>query len=117
MRYDVGLDVSVKLAAVCIVDDNGEIVREAVVRTGPEDVAALLHGTGLTFTRTGPEAGPLSSWLHDGQKAAGLPAVCVEARPGSTPSASGRSRSPRASSSCASASRCRCQAPAPTGRS
>ena len=80
MEYYVGLDVSVKLTAVCIVDGDGEIVREAVLCTEPETLAAFLHRSGLTFERVGLEAGPLSSWLHDGLAAAGLPVVCVEAR-------------------------------------
>lgn len=80
MKYYVGLDVSVKLTAVCIVDGDGRVVREAVLHTEPSSLAAFLRGTGLRFERVGLEAGPLSSWLHDGLAAAGLPVVCVEAR-------------------------------------
>jgi len=80
MSFYVGLDVSVKLTAVCIVDGDGAIMREAVLCTEPETLASFLSGTGLTFARVGLEAGPLSSWLHDGLAAAGLPVVCVEAR-------------------------------------
>jgi len=80
MEYYVGLDVSVKLTAVCIVDGAGKVVREAVLCTEPSSLASFLEGTGLGFVRVGLEAGPLSSWLHDGLEAAGLPVVCVEAR-------------------------------------
>jgi len=80
MTHYVGLDVSVKLTAVCIVDGSGTVVREAVLCTEPWSLAAFLRGTGLEIERVGFEAGPLSSWLHDGLAAADLPVVCVEAR-------------------------------------
>lgn len=80
MKYYVGLDVSVKLMAVCIVDETGRVVRETVLVTEPSSLASYLEGTGLRFKRIGLEAGPMSSWLHDGLLAAGLPVVVVEAR-------------------------------------
>ncbi len=79
MEYYVGLDVAVKRTAICIVDRDGEVIREAALYTEPETLAAFLHGTGLRFKRVGLEAGPLSSWLHGGLAAAGLAVVCVEA--------------------------------------
>ncbi len=80
MEYYVGLDVAVKLTAVCIVERDGNVVREAVLGTEAETLAVWLRGTGLAFTRIGLEAGPMSSWLYGGLRAAGLPVVCVEAR-------------------------------------
>ncbi|WFU44184.1 hypothetical protein QA640_18060 [Bradyrhizobium sp. CB82] len=38
-RY-VGLDVSLKLTAICIVDRTGKIEHEGVVRSDPEAIAA-----------------------------------------------------------------------------
>lgn len=80
MTHYVGLDVSVKLTAVCIVDGGGTVVRETALCTEPSSLAAFLQGTDLEIVRIGLEAGPLSAWLHDGLAAAGLPVVCVEAR-------------------------------------
>lgn len=80
MEYYVGLDVSVKHTAICIVDRDGEVVREAALYSEPETLAAFLNGTGLRFARVGLEAGPLSSWLYAGLKEAGLAVICVEAR-------------------------------------
>ena len=80
MKYDVGLDVSVKLTAICIVDEAGTVVRETVLVTEPSSLASYLEGTGLRFERIGLEAGPMSSWLHDGLLAAGFPVIVVEAR-------------------------------------
>ncbi len=71
MKYYVGLDVSVKLTAVCIVDETGTVVRETALCTEPSSLASFLKGTGLRFERIGLEAGPLSSWLHTGLSAAG----------------------------------------------
>lgn len=80
MEYYVGLDVAVKHTAICIVDRDGEVVREAALYSEPETLAAFLNGTGLRFARVGLEAGPLSSWLYAGLKEAGLAVICVEAR-------------------------------------
>jgi len=37
MEHYVGLDVSLKLTAICIVDRTGKIVREGVVTSDPDD--------------------------------------------------------------------------------
>ncbi len=59
MSYYVGLDVSVKHTAICIVDRDGEVVREAALCTEPETLSSFLDGTGLRLARVGLEAGPL----------------------------------------------------------
>ena len=41
MTHFVGLDVSVKETAVCIVDDTGKLVREQKVPTEPDDIVTL----------------------------------------------------------------------------
>jgi hypothetical protein len=41
MEHYVGLDVSLKLTAICIVDRTGKIEREGVVASDPERIAAL----------------------------------------------------------------------------
>jgi len=80
MKCFVGLDVSLKLTAICIVDQDGNIVREGVADTQPDMLIAWLKDTGLTFERIGLEAGQCSSWLHKGLTLAGLPVTCVETR-------------------------------------
>ena len=76
----VGLDVSVKETAVCVVDDTGKVVCEQKVPTEPDDIVRLLASVGEDYGRVGIEAGPLSQWLVNGLTAAGLPVVCVETR-------------------------------------
>ncbi len=80
MTLFVGLDVSVKETAVCVVDDTGKVVCEQKVPTEPDDIVRLLASIGKDYGRVGIEAGPLSQWLVNGLTAAGLPVVCVETR-------------------------------------
>src|ERR1700757_19781 len=80
MKYFAGLDVSLDETAVCIVDEDGIVVREGKVASEPDDLHAWIVASDLTLTRLGLEAGPLSPWLHAGLRAAGLPAICIEIR-------------------------------------
>ena len=80
MKYFAGLDVSLEETAVCVVDEEGRIVREARVASEPEALVAFLRGLGLALERVGLEACSLTAWLYEGLTAAGLPAVCVETR-------------------------------------
>ncbi len=60
MSYYVGLDVSVKLTAVCIIDDTGKVATERVVSSDPEDIARCIAGVSGEIARVGLEAGPLA---------------------------------------------------------
>lgn len=80
MKHYVGLDVSVKETAVCVVDEAGKIVRELKVPSHPEDLVELLKDPAWRLERIGLEAGPLSQWLFGGLAEAGLPVVCIETR-------------------------------------
>jgi transposase len=80
MKHYIGLDVSVKETAVCIVDDTGRICRELRVVSHPDDLLAVLKDPALNIERVGLEAGPLSQWLFEGLASAGLPVICLETR-------------------------------------
>src|SRR5262249_43937436 len=80
MDYFAGLDVSVKETSVCIVNDAGEIMREARVASEPEALLQVLTNTIYRFKRVGLEAGPLSHLLYSVLAEAGLPVICVETR-------------------------------------
>ncbi|MER8950490.1 MULTISPECIES: IS110 family transposase [unclassified Mesorhizobium] len=80
MKHYVGLDVSVKETAICIVDETGTVCREVKVPTHPEDLARVLKDPAWRLERVGLEAGPLSQWLFEGLAKAGLPVVCIETR-------------------------------------
>ena len=80
MKYFVGLDISLKETAVCITDKDGQIVKEGMVPTEPEDIAKYLQSTGLSYERVGLEASNLSIWLYRELLNAGYPVVCIETR-------------------------------------
>ena len=80
MEHYAGLDVSLELTSVCIVDARGAIVRETKVPSHPEDLVGHLRSVEHPVTRIGLEAGPLSQWLHAGLVAAGFETVLLETR-------------------------------------
>jgi len=80
MEFFAGLDVSVKETSVCIVDDNGKVVREKKLPTEPEALLAVLSDAAFRCKRIGLEAGPLSQWIYSALAEAELPIVCVETR-------------------------------------
>ncbi len=80
MEYYAGLDVSLELTSVCVVDAQGAVVREAKVASEPEALIRFLHAQDLEIARVGLEAGPLSQWLHVGLITAGYEAVLLETR-------------------------------------
>ena len=80
MKYFAGLDVSLEETAICVVDENGGIVREVRAASEPDALVEALRGIGLTLERVGLEACSLTAWLHEGLTRAGLPAICIETR-------------------------------------
>ena len=80
MSSYVGLDVSVKLTAICIIDDDGKVVMERVVASDPDDIGRCIDEIDGGVGRIGLEAGPLAPWLFGGLAERGLPVVCIEVR-------------------------------------
>jgi transposase len=80
MKYFAGLDVSLEETAICIVDESGRVVKELRAASEPAVLVEALQAIGLPLERIGMEACPLTAWLHDGLRAAGLPAICIETR-------------------------------------
>jgi transposase len=80
MEHYVGIDVSLELSSVCVVDAKGKIVKEAKVASDPDALIAFARGLGLSIERVGLEAGPLSQWLHAGLTEAGFEIVLLETR-------------------------------------
>ncbi len=80
MEHYAGIDVSLELSSVCVVDGAGKIVKEAKVASEPEALVYLFKELGFPVNRIGFEAGPLSQWLHAGLTQAGFEAVLLETR-------------------------------------
>src|ERR687883_215951 len=80
MDHYAGIDVSLELSSVCVLDATGRIVREAQVASEPEVLIAWFRGLGLELARVGLEAGPLSQWLYAGMRKAGLAVELLETR-------------------------------------
>ena len=55
--YFIGIDVSTKESALCILDSNGKIVRETKLPSDPEIIARFITDTGLAIERIGLESG------------------------------------------------------------
>lgn len=80
MEHYVGIDVSLELSSVCVVDGSGTVVREAKVASEPAALVNWLLQLELPVARVGLEAGPLSQWLQAGLVAAGFETVLLETR-------------------------------------
>jgi len=80
MNYYAGIDVSLEASSVCVIDANGKIVREGKVASEPEALMAWFGSLGVSLTRIGLEAGPLSQWLYAAMRQAGLAVELLETR-------------------------------------
>jgi transposase len=80
MEHYAGIDVSLELSSICVMDVSGKIKIEAKVASSPEGLAGWFASSGLQLTRIGLEAGPLSQWLYAGMKQAGLAVELLETR-------------------------------------
>src|SRR3984957_19810807 len=80
MNYYAGIDVSLEASSVCVIDAGGKIVREGKVASEPAALIAWFGALGLSVTRIGLEAGPLSQWLYAALRQAGLAVELLETR-------------------------------------
>ncbi len=76
----MGIDVSLELSRVCVLDAAGAVVREAKVAGEPEVLVGFIAELDVPIASVGLEAGPLSAWLHDGLKASGHEVALLETR-------------------------------------
>src|SRR6516225_11016762 len=80
MECYVGLDVSLKQTSICVVSRTGSVVREGVVDSDPDAVAAFVRSKAPGAIRIGLETGPTSTWLWTELKRLGVPVICIDAR-------------------------------------
>jgi transposase len=80
MIYYVGLDVALRSVSACVIDEEGNIVKEAKLDSEVEAIVAWLAPIRSEIEIVGLEAGTLTQYLTYGFQAAGYPIVCMEAR-------------------------------------
>jgi transposase len=80
MDYYAGIDVSLEYSSICVVDANGNYVRECKIASEPEALIAWFGSLEYPLERIGLEAGPLSQWLYAAMKQAGLAVELLETR-------------------------------------
>jgi transposase len=80
MELYVGLDVSLDMTAVCVLDGAGKVIGRGRCSSTPDAIAGVVREHAPTAVRIGLEAGQLSIWLVHGLRQLGLPAICLDAR-------------------------------------
>jgi transposase len=80
MEQYVGLDVSQKETAICVIDGSGARLWEGTCQSTPEVIAGVLKRRAPAATRVGMETGPLAVWHWHALKKLGVPLVCLHAR-------------------------------------
>ena len=72
MPHYVGLDVSQKTRAICVVDEQGQRLWRGACATDPGAIAAhVLRHAGVDI-KVGVETGSMTPWLVHGLRSAGL---------------------------------------------
>jgi transposase len=80
MTQYVGLDVSQKLTAICIVDDTGRRVWRGQCASDPEQIERVVRRHADGDARIGIETGPMTPWLVHALRGRGLEVTCLDAR-------------------------------------
>lgn len=80
MGYYVGLDVSLKRTAICVVDEDGHVSWEGWSDTHPEMIFRALERWADDLELVGLESGSTTPWLARGLRGFGLPVVVMDAR-------------------------------------
>ena len=81
MTRFVGLDVSQKLTAICIVDESGRRLWRGQCATDPAQIERAVRGHAGEEAHIGLETGPMTPWLVHELRGRGLNLTCLDARP------------------------------------
>ena len=76
----VGLDVSQKTTAICVVDEQGKRLWRGVCVTDPGAISARISKYAGADAKVGIETGAMTPWLVHGLRSAGLNVQCLDAR-------------------------------------
>ena len=80
MPHYVGLDVSQKTTAICVVDEQGRRLWRGVCATGPVPISDRISKHAGVDAKVGIETGSMTPWLVHGLRSAGLNVHCLDAR-------------------------------------
>jgi transposase len=80
MTYFVGLDVSQKLTAICVVDAAGARIWRGTSVSAPEEIEGAIRTNAGADARVGLETGPMTPWLVHELRGRGLDVECLDAR-------------------------------------
>ena len=80
MTRFVGLDVSQKLTAICVVDETGRRLWRGQCGTDPGQIERMVRGHAGENAKVGVETGPMTPWLVHELRGRGLDVVCLDAR-------------------------------------
>jgi len=80
MPHYVGLDVSQKTTAICVVDEQGRRLWRGVCATDPGTISAIVLRHAGVDVKVGVETGSMTPWLVHGLRSAGLDVECLDAR-------------------------------------
>jgi len=80
MTRFIGLDVSQKITAICIVDNAGRRLWRGQCPTNPEQISVLVRRHAGSDARIGIETGAMTPWLVHELRNLGLEVVCLDAR-------------------------------------
>jgi transposase len=80
MTHHIGLDVSQKTTAICVVDDAGHRLWRGQCATDPDQIKRAVTKHGGEDFRIGLETGPMTPWLVHELRDRGLDVTCLDAR-------------------------------------
>jgi transposase len=80
MPHFVGLDVSQKVTALCVVNEQGSRLWRGICATDPEAISACILRHAGSDAKAGVETGSMTPWLVHGLRRAGVDVVCLDAR-------------------------------------
>lgn len=80
MEHYVGLDVSLKQTAVCVIDGEGNRVWQGICASVPDDMEAVIRKRAPDASRIALETGPLCVWHWHALREMNLPVVSIHAR-------------------------------------
>lgn len=80
MTLYVGLDVSLRMTSICVVEADGSSVWEGKAESEPVPLVKVLSPWRDKIALIGIEACPLSEWLYGALVESGFQIVCIETR-------------------------------------